>query len=91
MADSPRSDASVSAPRRWWRALWRPSVRWSVGSLLAIGVIAGILFWGAFHTAMEATNTLAFDYDLGGRIQADYQTWNGSAVVPANGTLEPVA
>jgi Tfp pilus assembly protein PilV len=33
-----------------------------------------------------ATNTLAFDYDLGGRIQADYQTWNGSAVVPANGT-----
>ena len=60
MADSPRSDASVSAPRRWWRALWRPSVRWSVGSLLAIGVFAGILFWGAFHTAMEATNTLAF-------------------------------
>jgi Tfp pilus assembly protein PilV len=33
-----------------------------------------------------ATNTLAFDYDLGGRIQANYQTWNGSAVVPANGT-----
>ena len=33
-----------------------------------------------------ATNTLAFDYDLGGRIQADYQTWNGTAVVPANGT-----
>lgn len=33
-----------------------------------------------------ATNTLAFDYDLGGRIQADYETWSGSAVVPANGT-----
>lgn len=33
-----------------------------------------------------ATNTLAFDYDLGGRIQADYQTWSGTAVVPANGT-----
>jgi Tfp pilus assembly protein PilV len=34
----------------------------------------------------EATNTLAFDYDLGGQIQAQYQTWNGSAVVAANGT-----
>lgn len=33
-----------------------------------------------------ATNTLAFDYDLGGRIQANYQTWSGSAFVPANGT-----
>jgi hypothetical protein len=33
-----------------------------------------------------ATNTLAFDYDLGGRIQADYRTWDGTAVVPANGT-----
>lgn len=33
-----------------------------------------------------ATNTLVFDYDLGGRIQADYDTWNGRAAVPANGT-----
>lgn len=32
------------------------------------------------------TNTLAFDYDLGGRIQADYETWDGSATVAANGT-----
>jgi hypothetical protein len=34
-----------------------------------------------------ATNTLAFDYDLGGRIQANYETWNGAAAVPANGTV----
>ncbi len=33
-----------------------------------------------------STNTVAFDYDLGGRIQTDYQTWNGSAAVAANGT-----
>ncbi|HET6448502.1 MAG TPA: carboxypeptidase regulatory-like domain-containing protein [Conexibacter sp.] len=33
-----------------------------------------------------STNTLAFDYDLGGRIQANYETWSGSAVIPANGT-----
>ncbi len=32
-----------------------------------------------------ATNTVAFDYDLGGRITGQYQTWNGTSVVPANG------
>ena len=57
MADA---DRNVPAWRRAWRALWRPSVRWSVGSLLVVGVFAGIIFWGGFHTAMEATNTLAF-------------------------------
>lgn len=29
----------------------------------------------------EATTTLAFDYDVGGRIDAHYQTWDGRAVV----------
>jgi len=33
----------------------------------------------------ESTTTLAFDYDLGGRITANYQTLNGATVVPANG------
>ncbi len=32
------------------------------------------------------TNTLAFDYDLGGMIQGNYQTNVGGANVPANGT-----
>ena len=36
-----------------------------------------------------ATNTLAFDYDLGGRIQADYETWNGSAAVPPTAPSSP--
>jgi hypothetical protein len=35
----------------------------------------------------EATNTLAFDYDLGGQIKANYQTLDGAGnVVAANGT-----
>jgi Tfp pilus assembly protein PilV len=36
----------------------------------------------------EATSTTAFDYDLGGRIQATYETLDraGGAPVPANGT-----
>jgi cytochrome c-type protein NapC len=58
----PVADANASAPawRRAWRALWRPSLRWSIASLLVAGMVAGIIFWGGFHTAMEATNTLAF-------------------------------
>ena len=37
--------------------------RWGVGALLAVGVagaVAGVVFWGGFNTAMEATNTMAF-------------------------------
>lgn len=33
----------------------------------------------------EATTTVAFDYDLGGRIQANYETLSGGVPVPANG------
>ena len=31
-----------------------------MGSLLIAGFVAGIIFWGGFNTAMEATNTEAF-------------------------------
>lgn len=43
-----------------WGRLSRPSVRYSVLSLLAVGFVAGIIFWGGFNTGMEATNTLEF-------------------------------
>jgi cytochrome c-type protein NapC len=43
-----------------WRRLWRPSARLSVGVLSIGGAAAGILFWGAFNWAVEATNTEAF-------------------------------
>ena len=39
--------------------LKRPSVA-SLGSLLIGGFVAGIIFWGGFNTAMEATNTETF-------------------------------
>lgn len=44
----------------WWKRLKRPSTKRSVGFLLAAGFIGGILFWGAFNTAMEMTNTEQF-------------------------------
>jgi cytochrome c-type protein NapC len=43
-----------------WRALRRPSTRYSSGALLTVGVVTGIILWGAFNTAMEATNTETF-------------------------------
>ena len=46
--------------RRLWHWFTRPSVLFGQGVLLLIGGIGGIIFWGGFHTAMEATNTLEF-------------------------------
>ena len=43
----------------FWARLRRPSKK-SLGGLLAVGFVVGILFWGGFNTAMEATNTMSF-------------------------------
>jgi cytochrome c-type protein NapC len=45
---------------RWWKVLNRPSSRYSLLAISLVGFIAGIIFWGGFNTAMEATNTLEF-------------------------------
>jgi len=44
----------------WWRVMRSPSVGFSLLTLLGGGFIAGIIFWGGFNTAMEATNSLEF-------------------------------
>ncbi len=43
------------------KPLWRRYVLWGIpiGGILA-AFVAGIVFWGGFNTAMEATNTLPF-------------------------------
>ena len=46
--------------RRYWTIIRRPSVYFSLGFLTLGGFIGGILFWGAFNTAMELTNTEQF-------------------------------
>ena len=43
-----------------WRTLRRPSGYFALGFLVMGGFIAGIVFWGAFNTAVEITNTEAF-------------------------------
>ncbi len=43
-----------------WRVLRTPSVHYSLGTLLVVGFVAGIVFWGGFNTAMEMTNNEEF-------------------------------
>ncbi len=45
---------------RLWSGFCKPSVKYSAGALLVVGFVAGIIFWGGFNTAMEATNNEAF-------------------------------
>jgi cytochrome c-type protein NapC len=54
------SDATPGKFKRFWQFMRRPSAKWSLLSLLVVGFFGGIIFWGGFNTAMEATNTLAF-------------------------------
>jgi len=43
-----------------WATLKKPSTKYSLFALLVVGFASGIIFWGGFNTAMEATNTLEF-------------------------------
>ncbi len=68
MVDTPKEASSSGSERssqsgfirRLWSALRRPSAQFSLLTLLGGGFVAGIIFWGGFNTAMEATNTLGF-------------------------------
>jgi len=53
------SDTQNSS-KGWCAKLCKPSVRYSLISLLLGGFIAGILFSGGFNTAMDASNQLEF-------------------------------
>ncbi|USD66282.1 pentaheme c-type cytochrome TorC [Vibrio sp. SCSIO 43136] len=43
-----------------WRTMTRPAVHISLGVLTLGGFVAGVIFWGGFNTALEATNTEEF-------------------------------
>jgi len=46
--------------RHYWRTVTRPSVHFSLGFLVVGAFVAGIVFWGAFNTALEFANTETF-------------------------------
>ena len=71
MSDAQNSD------KGWWAALRSPSARYSLLTLLGGGFIAGIVFWGGFNTAMEATNTLEFClscHEMKNTVYQEYKT-----------------
>lgn len=40
--------------------LKKPTAKYSLGTLLIVGFVVGIIFWGGFNTAMEMTNNEEF-------------------------------
>ena len=46
--------------RGLWHFISKPNQRFALGTLLVAGVAAGVLFWGGFNWAMEASNTESF-------------------------------
>lgn len=45
---------------RLWRWFWGPTARFGWGAILVAGVAVGIVLWGGFHWAVEATNAPEF-------------------------------
>jgi len=45
---------------RMWHAFRRPAVTIAAGTLLSIGFVLGIVFWGGFNWSMELTNNETF-------------------------------
>ncbi len=43
-----------------WKTLSRPAQYLSLGTIAIASFVMGIIFWGGFNTALEATNTEAF-------------------------------
>ncbi len=61
---------------RLWRRFWRPSTTIGAGVLLSVGGLAGIVFWGGFNTAMEATNSNEFCiscHEMRDNVYAEYR------------------
>lgn len=50
----------MKALKKFYNILCKPAVHYSLGFLTIGGFVAGIIFWGAFNTALEATNTEEF-------------------------------
>jgi cytochrome c-type protein NapC len=46
--------------QRLWKAISTPSRHLSLGVLTVGGFLGGVIFWGGFNTALEATNTEKF-------------------------------
>lgn len=64
--------------RKLWDALTRPTTRFSLGGILISGFIAGIIFWGGFHWAVELSNTEKFCISCHEMENNVYQEYKGT-------------
>lgn len=81
------SESKPGFIRRFWRFFWSPSGVISLGFLMIIGFVVGIMFWGGFHWALEATNNEEFCiscHEMEVNVYAEYEgtvhQLNGSGV-----------
>ncbi len=65
--------------KRAWKWLWGRPGAFSIGSMLAVGAVGGVLFWGGFNTFMEYTNTLEFCVSCHEMDSTVYQEYKKSA------------
>ena len=57
-------------------ALRKPSAKYSLMALLTVGFFSGVIFWGGFHTVVEATNTETFCigcHEMKDNVYAEYK------------------
>jgi cytochrome c-type protein NapC len=54
------SNESPGVLLRIWNVLKKPSAKYSLLAISSVAFVAGIIFWGGFHTGLEMTNTLEF-------------------------------
>lgn len=59
MSDQNSDNLKQEESGSFWARLRRPSKK-SLGGLLVVGFVVGVLFWGGFNTVMEWTNTEKF-------------------------------
>ncbi|MFV0512721.1 MAG: NapC/NirT family cytochrome c [Jhaorihella sp.] len=62
--------------RRVWNFFTRPAVAVAAGTLLIVGVVLGVLFWGGFNWAMEMTNNEEFCiscHEMRDNVYAEYE------------------
>jgi cytochrome c-type protein NapC len=62
--------------KRAWAYLRAPNARFSLLTLLVVGFVGGIVFWGGFNTVVEATNSEAFCtscHEMRDNVYAEYR------------------
>jgi cytochrome c-type protein NapC len=62
--------------KRAWGYLRAPNARFSLLTILVVGFVGGIVFWGGFNTVVEATNSEAFCtscHEMRDNVYAEYR------------------